>query len=458
MNKLLRDFRVLLLLSAILLSIFFIRPTYSDGEIKTNLKFGLELAGGSYIRLALEGEMVQVDLDTNAIVEYEIEELLGKDIILINSVGNVMEFEVELTEDEKKNLEKIPFGSAEFNQNLKIDAKPDVVIVYYLSKVTKNEVLIVSYKGEKYYEIRGAVSEEELSELIKDYGSITSYLQKVSPQTTKQTKNIILNKLNYLGLQDIKVRVWGEDYILVDLAGKTLEESREIVTQPGKFEIRIFLDEENSELITTGSGIKDVQPFNQDFEGSWGVSFTLTEEAAESFNEKCITYGAVDDPEAHKIGMYLDDQEVFLAPLSPGLAQSIKNGTWRGGGLRATTGSRTKAEQLEIHLRAGSLPVKPRIVGEGETPPELGKAFLRQVIQAIVGALTIVALIVFLRYREAKIVIPLLGASLSETLIVLGFAALVGHQLDLPSIAGIIATLGTGVDQLVIITDEVLRG
>jgi preprotein translocase subunit SecD len=42
--------------------------------------------------------------------------------------------------------------------------------------------------------------------------------------------------------------------------------------------------------------------------------------------------------------------------------------------------------------------------------------------------------------------------------LILGFAAAIGWQMDLPSIAGIIAVIGTGVDQLVIITDEVLSG
>jgi preprotein translocase subunit SecD len=39
---------------------------------------------------------------------------------------------------------------------------------------------------------------------------------------------------------------------------------------------------------------------------------------------------------------------------------------------------------------------------------------------------------------------------------ILGVASAINWQLDLPSIAGIIAAIGTGIDHLVIITDEVL--
>jgi preprotein translocase subunit SecD len=40
----------------------------------------------------------------------------------------------------------------------------------------------------------------------------------------------------------------------------------------------------------------------------------------------------------------------------------------------------------------------------------------------------------------------------------LGIWSLAGWQLDLASLAGIIMVIGTGVDQLVIITDELIRG
>lgn len=47
---------------------------------------------------------------------------------------------------------------------------------------------------------------------------------------------------------------------------------------------------------------------------------------------------------------------------------------------------------------------------------------------------------------------------ISEIVLLLGFAALVGWNLDLAAIAGIIITIGTGVDHLVVITDETLAG
>ena len=46
---------------------------------------------------------------------------------------------------------------------------------------------------------------------------------------------------------------------------------------------------------------------------------------------------------------------------------------------------------------------------------------------------------------------------LSEVVLLLGFAALVGWNIDLAAIAGVIIAVGTGVDDQIIITDETLK-
>ena len=51
-----------------------------------------------------------------------------------------------------------------------------------------------------------------------------------------------------------------------------------------------------------------------------------------------------------------------------------------------------------------------------------------------------------------------IGDTLGFLVLILGFAALVGWNLDLAAIAGIIAAVGTGVDDQIVITDEVMYG
>jgi len=129
-----------------------------------------------------------------------------------------------------------------------------------------------------------------------------------------------------------------------------------------------------------------------------------------------------------------------------------------------TGGAETKAEaeeivkKYEIWLTSGNLPVKVDIVLEKPNLPELGQRFLSMSMIVAVVALLIVSLVIFFRYREPRISGSIIFISISEITLILGFAALVGWELDLAAIAGIIAAVGTGVDAQVVITDETLRG
>jgi preprotein translocase subunit SecD len=78
-------------------------------------------------------------------------------------------------------------------------------------------------------------------------------------------------------------------------------------------------------------------------------------------------------------------------------------------------------------------------------------------ILAGILALITVGVVIFYRYREPNIVLPMVLINASEIIILLGFISLIRFQMDLPTIAGLIAVLGTGIDQLVVITDEILH-
>jgi preprotein translocase subunit SecD len=87
---------------------------------------------------------------------------------------------------------------------------------------------------------------------------------------------------------------------------------------------------------------------------------------------------------------------------------------------------------------------------------QLGEQFKFWCVIAGIFALIAVAIAVYVRYREPAIVLPMLIINTAEIIILLGFASLT-MQLDLATIAGLIAVLGSGIDQLLIITDEILH-
>ncbi len=117
-----------------------------------------------------------------------------------------------------------------------------------------------------------------------------------------------------------------------------------------------------------------------------------------------------------------------------------------------------RLQDLTIILESGSLPIGVESISKETIPPVLGKEFFVQ--SALMGliALAVVSIIIFARYRQLKLAIPIMMTAIFEVYMVLGFAALINWNLDLASIAGIVAAVGTGVNDQIVITDEMLKG
>ncbi|MBW6470414.1 MAG: preprotein translocase subunit SecD [Methanosarcinaceae archaeon] len=474
-----KNIRVRLFILVLLAALVAIHPWYAADEgFTTNLNYGLDLEGGSWLQIKLQGAVAQVDADPGMIVKQMIESTIGKSIE-ITDVGipddgatNGQAY-VTFTTDNlftQSQMDLLGLGQATINRK---DNKTEVtlystkesLIVAFLSNSLSTEVVPIAYVDGVQYEIRTAVSEQELQDLmatvggsiVKNTDGTMKYREGVTTETRDMTKNILSDKLNSLGLKDIPVRTVGEDYILIDFAGIDLATAKDIAEKPGKFEIRIQTTGNDSVHVLYGDDIESVGvPGFHD--GQWNTPFRLTKTGALAFQRVAIETGASDNPEAHWLDMYLDENVVYSAPLSPSAAARIKEipiYAWE-----SSTGgdeeSKIQAEQLQIHLRAGALPVNVELVGSGHVDAGLGKQFKTQSVIAGLLSLLAVAFVVFRRYHQKEILIPMVATSVSEVFMILGFAGAVGWQLDLASIAGIIAVIGTGIDHLVIITDEVL--
>jgi len=408
-TSLYKDWRVILMAFLIIFSvasIYILPPNFSSGP-EGNLQLGLDLEGGSWIQLEFQSEIV--GFETQKPLDTFMEDLSGEmdaDIILINE---------------------------------------DPAIA----------------------EIRKPYTRDELEQVFSSLGAtITSYNKGVSPVTADDIKRILEDKVNRLGTKDAKINLLtpaGSEfpqYVRIELAGVDMDDAYDIVGKQGKFEIRIQMAGNETEHVLFGDAIKTVGMPAQNPPGSdiWGVGFTLDEQGGNSFRDAAISSGAVYSPSAHNIMMLLDDSIIYNAPLSPNLADELKSAPVRD--LFASTGSgeegQEKARNLEVHLRAGALPVEVKIAGSGSVPAELGEHFKTMSILAGLFALFTVGIVVYYRYREPNIVLPMIAVNISEIIILLGIARYI-QQLDLTAIAGLIAVLGTGIDQLVVITDEVLH-
>jgi preprotein translocase subunit SecD len=116
-----------------------------------------------------------------------------------------------------------------------------------------------------------------------------------------------------------------------------------------------------------------------------------------------------------------------------------------------------QAKDVQAILQSGALPVKAQIVGAQGISADLGSQFENGALAAGLLAIIMVSAVVFIRYRRLILVIPIIFTTLAELLIILGVASVIHWNIDLPAIAGILAAIGTGVDDQIIITDEVLN-
>jgi preprotein translocase subunit SecD len=128
-------------------------------------------------------------------------------------------------------------------------------------------------------------------------------------------------------------------------------------------------------------------------------------------------------------------------------------------GFRKTRDDTVKEQlMLKSILKSGSLPVSLEIIRADQISPNLGREFIEATLIAVIVASITVATVLYIRYRSLKILLPNMIWSISELILTLGGAALIKWTLDLSSIAGLIAAIGTGTNDQIIIIDEMLGG
>lgn len=127
-------------------------------------------------------------------------------------------------------------------------------------------------------------------------------------------------------------------------------------------------------------------------------------------------------------------------------------------GARSTSASAEEEANDLKNVLSQRLPVRVSIIGESSIPARLGEEFAFEIKKTAIAAVAVVGALVFIRYRRPLIVGAVMLTMGAELLITLGFASAVHQTIGLAEIGGLLAVIGTGVEQQLIITDEALRG
>jgi len=300
--------------------------------------------------------------------------------------------------------------------------------------------------------------------------------EKLDSQQIQELVDVTSNRLNEFGLTDLKVLpvsdLSGNNFMLVEIAGTSPKDLQELLSKQGKFEARI-----GNETVFIG-GERDIASVSRNAQSAYieacssaeGGSFCrfrfgifLSEDAAQRHADITESLGLnITNPEYldKKLELYLDDNLVDSLFIGKDLQGRVTTQiSISGSGSGATEDEAYNNAEAEMHklqtiLVTGSLPFQLEIVKLDTISPLLGKEFIKTIFLAGFAALLAVGIIIFVRYKKVKSSIALLLTSVSEIIIILGIASLIEWNLDLPSIAGILATIGTGIDQQIIILDE----
>jgi preprotein translocase subunit SecD len=191
------------------------------------------------------------------------------------------------------------------------------------------------------------------------------------------------------------------------------------------------------DAVVTGRDLKSAYPGHGEL-GRPVVHFTLNPLGAR----------ALERVTARNVGRTLAivlDERVISSPRIDGVVGA--EGEIRGGFTSA------EAEEMAALLRAGALPARLRYVQELTVGASLGRDSIRAGLVASGLAMALIALFMLGYYRLAGL--NAVVALVANLLILLAALAWLRAPLTLPGIAGIILTLGVGVDTNVLVFERV---
>jgi preprotein translocase subunit SecD len=187
-----------------------------------------------------------------------------------------------------------------------------------------------------------------------------------------------------------------------------------------------------------GKDLRDAQA-STDQNGQPDVTFTLTGEGGQRF------YSFTSAHIGEQLGVVLDGKVQEVANIKDAIRDT---GTISGGSMNSQ-----HAKDLSMILRSGALPAGIKYLEERTVGPSLGTDSIRAGVRAAVAGMLAVLIFMLVYYRGAGINADI--ALILNLIILLGFMGYFEAVLTLPGIAGVILTVGMGVDSNVLIFERI---
>ncbi len=308
-------------------------------------------------------------------------------------------------------------------------------------------------------------------------------VSQIESQTMQQAIETIRRRVDQLGLTEPKIAKTGPrgQQILVELPGEgNPAQAKAVIKAGGQLELRKVIDgpysseaealaqhggilPPDSQLlpgqgggssqpgasaeyylvtrnpVVTGRDLRSASAApNPDMPGQWEVHFNLSRSAAQRFGP--FTQRNI----GQRLAIVLDHR-VHSAPVIQG--QISDSGE--------ITGQFTpqQAKDLAMVLRAGALPASIKYLEESTVGPSLGADSIREGVRASIISLVVVMIFLLIYYRLSGVNAVL--ALILNLVILMAALAYFKAVLTLPGIAGVILTIGMGVDSNVLVFERI---
>lgn len=324
-------------------------------------------------------------------------------------------------------------------------------------------------------------------------GENNGYLLTLSPtaiatlrQTTMdQALETITRRINALGLTEPTIAFTGrsDDEILVQLPGEgDPTRAKAVISAGGQLQLTLLADPQpysseaealaaHNEVLPAGTEIlpgrsetpngqtgtqtvyyvvnRSPVVTGQDLQGAtpqpstaapgqYVVEFVLSQTAAARF-------GPFTEANIGKNLAIVLDNQVYSAP--------VINGRIDDRGEIEGNFTQDSAQDLALVLRSGALPASIKYLEEDTVGPSLGADSIREGVRASIGSLIVVMIFLVIYYHLSGV--NAVVALILNLVILVAFMAFSGAVLTLPGIAGVILTIGMGVDSNVLVFERI---
>jgi preprotein translocase subunit SecD len=302
------------------------------------------------------------------------------------------------------------------------------------------------------------------------------YVRRLQDQTVREAIRTLERRVNQLGVAEPVIAQHGSrgDQILVQLPGVTdVEQAKRVIKTTAQLALKLVEDSAPSR-----------ETLLQSFQGKVPDNMEVLQGAGDQpgqpvfylVRREAVITGR--DLKNARVGVDENNQPDVQFSLNPAGADKFKRETGRNVGRRLAivldgrvesapviqsaigdsgriTGRYTtqEADELAKVLRAGALPASLAYLQELTVGASLGKDSIRSGVLASVAGMAFITVFMLFYYRLSGV--NAIVALTANLIILLGAMAYSGATLTLPGIAGVILTIGVGVDTNVLVFERI---